>query len=436
MRGKVFYARIISNAQISFTESQSPVTLTRVRSIVLTLLVLLAPFLAQARVKLGSEVLAENGFRELRGKRVGLLTNPSGVNSRGEPTTAVLARTKSVKLVAFFAAEHGIRGDIAAGTEFRDTTDAATGLPVYSLYGPGPVRKPLPRMLQGLDALVYDIQDTGCRSYTFIATMGLAMEACAEAGVEFIVLDRPNPLGGLRVEGPRLSPEYQAIGSLVSRWNIPYVYGLTCGELARMINGERWIKKRARLTVIPMKGWERSMVWSATGIPWTPTSPYIPRAESTLHYAAIGMLGEIGGVTIGNRLGMPFQCVLAPWLDAGRLARRLGSYQLPGVLFHPLTTNHNGSRISGVRMEFAVPSRAPLLPLTFYTLEAIKRETGRDLFAEAAKANRSFDMFDRVNGTTATRRLLEQGASARTVVESWKEGEESFRKARVRYLSY
>src|SRR6266436_1381335 len=176
---------------------------------------------ARAQVHLGSEVLAANGFKELQ-----------------------------VKLVALFGPEHGVYGDVKAGENIRDRTDQRTGLPVHSLYGA--TRKPTPPMLKGLDALVYDLQDTGVRSYTFISTMGLAMEACAEAGVEFVVLDRPNPLGGERVEGPMVDDRFR---SFVGQWNIPYAYGMSCGELAQMINGEGWLGKRCKLTVIPMNAW-------------------------------------------------------------------------------------------------------------------------------------------------------------------------------------
>lgn len=197
------------------------------------------------RVRPGCEVLAEGGFRELQGKRVGLIANQTSVDAGGVPTWQRLRRAPGVQLVALFAPEHGLAGDIPAGKEFTNATHAPTGLPVYSLYGPGPTRKPTPAMLRGLDVLVYDLQDTGLRAYTYISTLGLAMEACGAAGVEFVVLDRPNPLGGVRVEGPGVAPAFR---SFVGQWNIPVVYGLTPGELARMINGEGWINPRCRLS--------------------------------------------------------------------------------------------------------------------------------------------------------------------------------------------
>ena len=191
---------------------------------------------AQAPVELGTDTLAARGWRPLAGKRIGLITNPTGVDRRGRSTIDRLRSAPGVKLVALFAPEHGLRGDLTAGKEFPDSKDPRTGLPVYSLYGPGPVRQPTPKMLRGIDVLLYDVQDLGVRSYTYISTMGLAMDACAEAGVEFMVLDRPNPLGGARVEGPMLDARF---GSFVGWWEVPCVYELTCGELARMVNDER-----------------------------------------------------------------------------------------------------------------------------------------------------------------------------------------------------
>src|SRR5947207_3660198 len=298
------------------------------RILALTLLALISTVPSLAEVKLGNEVLANTGFRALQGKRIGLITNPSGVNRNLESTVDVLRAAPGVNLVALFGPEHGIYGDVPAGDKVESRTDARTGLPVHSLYGA--THKPTPEMLKGIDALAYDLQDTGCRSYTYISTMGVAMEACGEAGIEFIVLDRPNPLCGERVEASMVLPKFR---SFVSRWDVPYVYGLTCGELAQMINGEHWIKSAPRLNVIPLKGWKRSMVWRDTGLPWVPTSPHIPHGDSPLFVAATGMLGEIGGLNLGNNYSLPFQCLAAPWLDAHKTCQLLNSYGLPGVKF-------------------------------------------------------------------------------------------------------
>ena len=393
--------------------------------------------MAQPSVKLGNEVLVQTKFKALAGKRIGLITNPSGVNSQLESTIDVLRAAPDVKLVALFGPEHGIYGDVPAGDKIASRTDARTGLPVHSLYGD--TRKPTPDMLKGLDALVYDLQDTGCRSYTFISTMGVAMEACGGAGIEFIVLDRPNPLGGVRVEGPMVEQEKRR--SFVSRWDVPYVYGMTCGELAQMINDRGWITNRCKLTVVPMEDWKRTMVWSDTGLPWVPTSPHVPHGESPLFQVATGMLGEIGGVNTGVGYTLPFQCVAATNVNPQQLAATMNDYKLPGVRFQPVTFQpyyaaFKGEIIGGVQLYFTDPAHAPLTAINYYALEALKKVANRDLFDEAQKANKKFDMFDKVNGTDATRLALQSGKSAAEIVSSWKAGEEKFRQVRRKYLLY
>jgi len=390
--------------------------------------------IAPGQVQLGSEVLAANGFRELQGKRVGLITNPSGVNRNGISTIDLLRTAPGVKLVALFGPEHGVYGDVKAGELIGERTDRRTGLPVHSLYGV--TRKPTKVMLNGLDALVYDLQDTGVRSYTFISTMGLAMEACAEAGVGFVVLDRPNPLGGERVEGPLVDDRFR---SFVGQWNIPYAYGMTCGELAQMINGQGWIRKPCALTVIPMAGWRRSMVWRDTGLYWTPSSPNVPRGNSPLYYAATGLFGELAGgsgASIGTRLKRPFECVIAPWLDANRFSAAMSSYGLHGIGFPTFAVIHEGQRLQGVSLKINDPARAPLVAINFYLLDAIEKASGRDLFAEAVQRKKDFQMFDKVCGTDEIRRQLKSGKSASEIIESWKPGEEAFRQQRRKYLLY
>jgi uncharacterized protein YbbC (DUF1343 family) len=397
---------------------------------------LVSALVANAEVKLGNEVLASSGFKVLRGKRVGLITNPSGVNRRLESTIDILRRAPQVKLVALFGPEHGIYGDVPAGDKVASRTDSRTGLPVHSLYDA--TRKPTPEMLAGLDAMVYDLQDTGCRSYTFISTMGVAMEACAEAGIEFIVLDRPNPLGGERIEGPLVEEPFR---SFVSRWDVPYVYGLTCGELARMINGERWIKAPCKLTVVPMRGWHRSMVWRDTGLPWVPSSPHVPNGDSPLFQVATGVLGELGGLSTGIGYTLPFQCIAAPDLDPQQTASVLNAYKLPGIKFKPITYKpyyftFKDQVIGGAQIFLTDAAHAPLTALNFYAIEAVKKLSGRDLFEEAAQARKSFSMFDKVNGTDATRKAMQEGNSAANVIASWKSAEDAFRAKRKRYLLY
>ncbi|MFA5228006.1 MAG: DUF1343 domain-containing protein, partial [Bacteroidales bacterium] len=253
-------------------------------------------------VKTGLEVLKEQHFSCLEGKRVGLITNPTGVDNNMVSTIDILFNAPNVNLVALYGPEHGVRGDIHAGDQIATQTDSLTGLPVYSLYGS--TRKPTPGMLQGIDVLVYDIQDIGSRSFTYISTMGLAMEACAEQNIAFIVLDRPNPVGGLKVEGCVVEDE---CFTFVSQYRIPYVYGLTCGELALLLNGERMLGSGARpgeslrckLQVIPMEGWSRDMFYEQTGLQWIASSPHIPQAITSFFYPMSGIAGDLEQVSVG-----------------------------------------------------------------------------------------------------------------------------------------
>ena len=437
-------------------------------------LLLFAAVASNAAVKPGNEVLVEKKFKPLLGKRIGLITNPSGVDSKLNSMVDILHHAPEINLVALFGPEHGIYGDIPAGDKVTNRVDARTGLPVHSLYGA--TRKPTPEMLKGLDALVMDVQDAGVRSYTFISTMGLAMQACGEAEVEFIVLDRPNPLGGERIEGPMVTDEFR---SFVSQYNIPYVHGMTIGELACMINGERWVTNQCKLTVVPMRGWKRSMLWRDTKLPWVPTSPHVPEDTSPMYMAATGIIGELGSANIGVGYPVPFHCIGLPGMDMWRTADALNDYRIPGVKFKPLTYKPNygpftTNIISGAQLYITDPRRAPLTALNLYILEAVRKVSGHDLFADArenfdkAQAARdkaaaekaardkaegkepkkeepatvsvkpptAFDMFDKVNGTNVTRKALQAGTPAAEIVESWRAGEEVFRKKRREYLLY
>ena len=273
----------------------------------------------QPVVKPGIEVLRESGFQRLVGKRVGLVTNPSGVDSQLRSTIDILYNAPGVNLVALYGPEHGVRGDVYAGGAVTDTKDAKTGLPVHSLYGS--TRKPTKEMLQGIDIMVYDIQDVGARSYTFISTLGLVMEACGELGIEVMVLDRPNPLGGRKIEGCYVEPGFH---SFVSQYKIPYVYGLTVGELAELINEEglnrgqkgNQAPAKCKLWVVPMEGWTRDMLYEDTGLPWILPSPNIPFEDTPMYYVSSGICGELSGfMNIGIGYTLPFQIFGATWLD-------------------------------------------------------------------------------------------------------------------------
>ena len=287
-------------------------------------LLLLSPMVRAQKVtiKTGIEVLKAENFKSLEGKRVGLITNPTGVDNNLKSDIDILHEAKNVNLVALFGPEHGVRGNAHAGQSVGTEKDEVTGLPVYSLFGK--TRKATPDMLKDIDVLVYDIQDIGSRSFTYISTMGLAMEAAAENNKEFIVLDRPNPLGGKRVEGCLVEDGFF---SFVSQYKIPYIYGLTCGELAQMLNGERMLENgvQCKLKVIKMRGWKRKMNYTATGLQWIPSSPHIPHAETSYFYPASGILGEFSYMSIGVGYPIPFEMFAAPWINAGVLTKRLNA---------------------------------------------------------------------------------------------------------------
>ena len=290
------------------------------RHTTLIAMLLLTVIAATAQVKTGIDVLCDNGFAPLQGKRVGLVTNPTGVNRDLVSTVDLLANAPGVTLAALYAPEHGVRGNVTAGAKVATYTDTQTGVKVWSIYGA--TTKPTAAMLAGIDVMVYDIQDIGSRSYTFISTMGKCMEACAENGIPFIVLDRPNPLGGEKVEGCLVDSDCV---SFVSQYPVPYVYGLTCGELARYLNGEGLLRRGVRcdLTVIPMQGWRRGMLWQDTGLEWVMTSPHVPQPVSALFYPASGILGELDYMSIGVGYNLPFQLFCASWADAAKLADTL-----------------------------------------------------------------------------------------------------------------
>lgn len=337
---------------------------------------------APTTVMTGIEVLMENGFAQLQGKRVGLVTNPSGVDRNLVSTVDILASAPGVNLVALYGPEHGVRGSEHAGDHVTsEPRDPATGLPVYSLYGA--TRKPTPEMLKGLDVMVFDIQDIGSRSYTFISTLGLVMTACGEAGVEVMVLDRPNPLGGIQVDGPLVQDSFF---SFIGMYRIPYVHGLTVGELATMINeegmnrGQKGNEKfvKCKLTVIEMEGWKRNMLFSDTGLPWVMTSPHIPQFESALAYPCSGIAGDMGGfVNIGVGYTLPFQTFAAEWIKSPEeFAARLNALELPGVRFRPIYYKPfyggaAGKLLKGVQFYFTDYHVAPTALLQFYVIQEL-----------------------------------------------------------------
>jgi uncharacterized protein YbbC (DUF1343 family) len=396
-------------------------------------LVLALAFPARAAVSLGIDELEKSNFAVLQGKRVGLVTNPSGVDSHGRSTVDVLYHGSGFHLVKLFGPEHGLDGQTEAGQDVDNSRDRHTGLPVYSLYGD--TRRPTPGMLAGLDVIVYDVQDIGCRSYTFISTLGYVMEEAAKHNIEVVVLDRPNPLGGVRIEGPRLD---EAAKSFVGLYNIPYVYGLTPGELARWINAH-YVAKPCALTVVPMKGWTRRMVWEDTGLRWVPTSPNIPTIGAARGYTATGFLGEIG-IESGIGSPVPFQVIAGDGWDASELTWRFNALHIPGV--HASTYHYRsgkgkwrGSSYEGAYLAIDPRNAGNLTGISLQAMEILERSVSDfSLFGHTNADERQ--MFDKVTGSMSLRRQLIAGRPVSSIMRSWDSGVTRWAEERLPYLLY
>ena len=394
------------------------------------------------KVKTGIEVLRERGFEELKGLRVGLVTNPSGVDSQLKSTIDILHEAPEVNLVALYGPEHGVRGDAYAGDKVTDFEDPKTGLPVFSLYGA--TRKPTPEMLEGIDVMVYDIQDVGVRSYTYISTLGLVMEACGAKGIKVVVLDRPNPLGGNKIEGCYVEQPYY---SFVSQYKIPYVYGLTVGEFAKLINeeglnrGQKGNQEPAKceLTVIPMEGWTRDMIYEDTGLPWVLPSPNIPFKDTPMYYAAAGLCGELYGyLNIGIGYTLPFQVFGNTWIDPNKLQEKLESYNLPGVSFRtiyfkPFSGALAKQLVKGVQYFFTDYEKARITETQFYVMQAIT-----ELYPDkkAFEMVNSVGLLDKVCGTDYVKKEFSKRYKVADILEYWRKDEESFRALSQKYHLY
>ena len=393
---------------------------------------------AQPKVKTGIEVLRDNNFKMLEGKRIGLITNPTGVDSKLSSTIDILFNATNVRLTALFGPEHGVRGNIEGGESIETYVDEKTNLQVYSLYGK--TRKPTQEMLKDIDALVYDIQDIGCRSYTFISTMGLAMEAAAENNIEFIVLDRPNPLGGNRIEGGITENEFT---SFISQFPIPYVYGLTAGELAIFLNEEGLLgnKLKCNLTVVPMEGWERDMSFENTGLQWIPTSPHIPHNFSAYYYVASGIVGELrNSVSIGVGYTLPFQLFGTNWIDADKLSDKLNSYNLNGVYFRPINyipyySTGKGENLKGVQIHILDFQSVELMKIQFYFLQAVyELYPEKDLFEMATSGQ--VHAFDLALGSNKIREKFIQSHQVKDIVDLLNAGVAEFIARSKKYFLY
>ncbi|MBD3410573.1 MAG: DUF1343 domain-containing protein [Ignavibacteriales bacterium] len=388
-------------------------------------------------VKTGVEVLRESGFETLDGKKVGLVTNPTGVDRELVSTVDILDDAPNVELVALYGPEHGVRGEYAAGEHVDTYVDEKTGVTVFSLYGKN--RKPPAEMLEGIDVLVFDIQDIGCRSYTYISTMGLAMEACAEQGVPFVVLDRPNPIGGLNVEGNLVEDGFI---SFVSQFKIPYVHGLTVGELARMLNDEGMLAEGVTcdLSVVPMEGWTRDMTFTETGLPWVPSSPHVPFKETATHYVTTGILGELGVISEGVGYTIPFHTFAAEWIDGQKLTDRLNALNLEGVRFRPITFKpyygrHKGVLLHGAQVFLTDPSKVHLTSLQFRFME-VHHEMYPDKNPFELCDPSRIGMFDKVCGTDKVRKMFSERMKYEDVADFLRKDEAAFTELSKKYYLY
>ncbi|RPJ86506.1 MAG: DUF1343 domain-containing protein [Acidobacteria bacterium] len=387
-------------------------------------------------VKTGLEVLLTERIDLLKGKRVGVIANPSSVNAELDHIVDLLYRHPDIRLTTIMGPQHGARGETQDNMiEWEDYRDPVTGLPVYSLYGKA--RKPTPHMLKEVDTLVFDVQDVGARYYTFVYTMALAMEACGERGLEFVVLDRPNPIGGVQVEGPVLDPVFR---SFVGLFPLAIRHGLTVGELARYFSGECGVK--CHLEVVPMKGWHRDMFFEDTELPWIPPSPNIPTVESAVVYPGLCLL-EGTNVSEGRGTTRPFEMSGAPWVNPDHLAKKLNCMHLPGVKFRPIhyiPTFHkwNGSMIGGVHIH--VLDRHSFRPFsTGLALMMAYREQGLGEFRwKEPPYEYEYDKLpiDILLGNGKIREEIEQGESVEQIEAGWEEELEAFGRKRRRYLLY
>lgn len=392
-------------------------------------------FAQKIAIKTGLEVLKDEKFKSLAGKRVGLITNPTGVDNEMKSTIDILHEAPNIELVALFAPEHGVRGDAHAGDPVDNVTDPKTGLPVYSLHGK--TRVPTSDMLKDIDVLVYDIQDIGCRSFTYISTMGLAMEAAAENNIEFVVLDRPNPLGGLKVEGGLVEDGFI---SFVSQFKIPYIYGLTCGELALLLNNENMLKKKADLHVVKMKNWKRKMTYSDTGLQWIPSSPHIPQPISAEFYPVSGILGELGYMSIGVGYTIPFQMFAQEWINAEELSNNLNNLKLPGLYFRPIYLKPfysvgQGKQLEGVQVHFMDYNKVNLSEIQFYVMQEIANlYPDKAVFSNADE--KRYRMFDQVTGNDQIRLNFAKNNKFSDIKDLWYKDVDPFKRISKKYYLY
>jgi uncharacterized protein YbbC (DUF1343 family) len=403
-------------------------------------------------VKLGVEILFEKRLDLIRGKNVGLVTNPTGLDNHLDSIIDRFRAQPDVNLVALYGPEHGVRGNAQAGEFVAYYFDQHYKLPVFSLYGQ--THKPPPDMMTNIDqymrsfdtkhegkqvesgmmksvnVMVFDLQDVGTRVYTYIATMANAMSAAAEADIPFIVLDRPNPINGTAMEGPIL--EYPQFSSFIGLYPIPLRHGMTLGELAQLFN-ENYLKKKCRLTVVPMENWKRDEWFDETSLPWTLPSPNLPTLDSATVYPGQVMI-EGTNLSEGRGTTKPFEFFGAPWIDGFVLAKKLNDLHLPGVKFRevwftPTFSKFAGTNCGGCQLHVTDRDRYQSVATTLAILSVVKQTYGSQLEFHA-------QYFDKVLGTSSVRQALERGEPVERMVEGFKPGLKEFARLREPYLLY
>jgi uncharacterized protein YbbC (DUF1343 family) len=379
-----------------------------------------------ARIVLGDEVFLQSAWRDLHGRCVGVITNQTGVTSRLINIVDAIRRNSSICVRAIYSPEHGLRGDRPAGAYVPSYIDQRTGLPVFSLYGPQ--RHPTAQMMQGVDVLLFDIQDVGSRTYTYISTMAYAMEAAKEFGKEIWILDRPNPIGGTSVEGPVLDSRFK---SFIGLYPIAMRHGMTVGELAQMFNDHFGIG--AKLRVIKMVGWRRGMLWPDTGLQWVQTSPNIPEWSTTVVYPCTGLIDNVG-LNGGIGTTKPFKYAGAVTVDAYRLANVLNQRNIPGVFFRaaywsPMFGNRKDQEISGVELEVYNPRVFPAVLTALELITAV-----RDISPQTLQIHEKALAIDW--GTDSVAAGLRAGLGADQIMQQWQGQLQLFVSLRRKYLLY
>lgn len=395
---------------------------------------LLGAAVAQGRVSLGVDVFfSENQFESLEDKRIAILTNHTGVDSSSRSTIQLFREKEGAyKIVAYFSPEHGLQGQHYAFESVKHGDEK--GVPVYSLHGD--TRRPTAEMLKGLDAVIYDIQDTGVRAYTYPTTLFYMMEEAAKRGIEVIVFDRPNPINGVVVDGPMLEEKWR---SFIGYVNVPYCHGMTIGELALFFNEE--YKIGCKLQVIPMKGWKRSMSYRQTGLAWIPPSPNVPEADTPFFCPATGIMGELQMMNIGIGFTLPFKIVGAPWVQAQEFAEKLNAQKLPGVRFQPFYFRpfwglYKGLDCQGVLLQIDDPKIYRPLSIQYMILGMLKSLYPKEFLKRLADSNKR-DLFSKANGTDQVYEiLLNEKYPAWKLISLHKEEREAFLEKRKKHLLY